>query len=37
MASPLLLIYITDYLIGLAFLGHFNWALICGLVWDQNG
>ena len=41
-----LLIYITDYLIGLAFLGLpnwasllglSNWALVCGLEWDQKG
>ena len=25
-------LYITDYLIGLAF-----WALVCGLEWDQKG
>ena len=26
-----------DYLIGLALLGLSNWALICGLEWDQKG
>ena len=28
---------VTDYQIGLAFLSHSNWALICGLEWDQKG
>ena len=30
-------LHITDYLIGLAFLGLLNWVLVCGLEWDKNG